>query len=432
MTEMAQGREMWDWARDLFPICRSLTGPGVRETLDYIGARLPGLKRHAIPSGEKCFDWTVPDEWSIEAAWIEDPDGRRIVDFADHNLHVVGYSEPVDLSLSLDALQSHLHSLPDQPDVIPYVTSYYRRTWGFCLPHRLRESLRPGTYRVVIRSRLHPGQLDYADWVLPGDSPREILLSTYVCHPSMANNELSGPVVTLALGRWLASLPRRRYTYRLVFVPETLGSIAYLSRHLDHLRAHVDAGYVVTCVGDDRAYSFKPSRRGDTLADRTARHVLGHLAPDYKSYHFGDGGSDEQQYCSPLVELPVASIMRSKYCAYPEYHTSADDLSLISPAGLQGAFDVYKACLEALDGNGIYRCVVPCAPQLGPRGLYPTTSTRDSWRQAKSLLDVLSHADGRGDLIDIATAAEAYVGDLLDAVRTLKEADLLQELEAWD
>ncbi len=422
---LAAGEEMHSWARDLFPICRSITGEGVRQTLRYLQRILPRLKIESVPSGTPAYDWTVPDEWNIRDAFIEDECGKRVISFREHNLHVVGYSEPVDTWLSLDELNSRLHSLPAQPDAIPYVTSYYRRTWGFCLQHSRRVQLKPGRYRAVVDSSLAPGVMNYGELVLPGREPTEVLLSTYVCHPSMANNELSGPVVTTALARWLSEQSDRRHTYRILFLPETIGSIFYLSRHLQHLKKHCIAGFVVTCVGDERAFSLLPSRTGDTLTDRVARHTLRHRGANFTEYAFLDRGSDERQYCSVNVDLPVASVMRSKYWTYPEYHTSLDDLTLVTPAGLAGAFDLYRQMVTILENNWLLRASTTCEPFLQKHQLFTPNRTVRTDVGTRFLMNILAYADGKEDTVSLAEKIGAFAGDCALGIDVLHSAGLL-------
>jgi aminopeptidase-like protein len=412
-------QEMYDFVRDLFPVCRSLTGDGVRQTLNAIRRQLPDLSIHEVPSGTPVFDWTVPDEWNIRAARLVGPRGDTIADFADNNLHVVGYSEPVDVTLTLEELQEHLYSLPDLPDAIPYVTSYYKRAWGFCLPDRVRGELPDGSYRAVIDSTLAPGSLTYGELRLKGSTNEEIFLSTYVCHPSMANNELSGPAVTTWLAKWLTSHPRR-YGYRVVFIPETIGSLTYMSKNLEEMKANIVAGFNLTCVGDDRCFSYLPSRLGHTLADRAATHVLSHLAPDYVHYSFLDRGSDERQYCAPGIDLPVCSVMRSKYGEYPEYHTSLDNLELVTARGLGGSYEAYRRVLECLEANDTLESTTLGEPQLGRRGLYPTTSTKGSGLRVRNMMNLLAYGDGEHDLLRVAEIVGIPMWELLETVETLK------------
>ena len=420
------GPAMHALVRRLFPIARSITGDGVRETLRILQEHIP-LTIHEVPSGTRAFDWIVPQEWNIRDACIMDASGRRIVDFHDSNLHVVGYSTPVDATLTLAELQDHLHSIESQPDAIPYVTSYYERRWGFCLSHAQRQGLAEGIYRAVIDSELTNGSLTYGDIVIPGETDEEVFLSTYVCHPSMANNELSGPVVTTWLAKWIASRPRR-YTYRLVFIPETIGSLVYLSRHVDALRANVVAGFNVTCVGDDRAYSFLPSRYGGTLADRVALHTLKVRHPDFVRYSFLDRGSDERQYCSPGIDLPVVSVMRTKYHQYPEYHTSLDDLTVVTPAGLEGGYTILRDCLEVLEGNRTYRATCVGEPHLGGRGLYPTLGTTSIYGAVRTTMDLLAYADGTHDLVEIGDIIGVPAMELQRVAEQLVEHGLLAEV----
>jgi aminopeptidase-like protein len=402
---------MYSLMERLWPICRSITGPGVRETLAILREHVSELQVHELPTGTRCFDWSVPREWRIRSARLEGPDGTVLADFDWHNLHVVNYSTPIDVEVSLEELQPHLHSIPEQPDAIPYVTSYYRETWGFCIAHRVREQLRPGRYRARIESELVDGSLTYGEIRLPGKSEREVMFSTYICHPSMANNELSGPCLTAELACWLRA-KERRHTYRLLFLPETIGAICYLSRHLDEMKARIVAGFVVTCVGDERAWSFMPSRDGDTLSDRAARHVLRHFAPGYVHYTFLERGSDERQYCSPGVDLPVCSIMRSKYGTYPEYHTSLDDLSVVSPRGLEGSLTAHQRVVEVLEGDCVPRVTVLGEPKMSDRGLRSTTGKRGSADASRTLMNLLAYSDGRRTLLEIADVIGAPAWEL--------------------
>lgn len=424
MAKVSAGQRAHDLARELWPFNRSLTGQGVIETLKRLGQDLPGLSIHQVASGTSAFDWTVPKEWEVSEAYIVTPDGDRICDFAQNNLHLVGYSQPIDTVMSLDEMQAHLHSLPNQPDAIPYVTSYYAPNWGFCLTDKQRADLADGDYRVVIDARHFDGHLTYADLVLPGESDEEVLFSTYICHPSMANNELSGPVVAHALARLLAEQETRHYTYRFVFVPETLGALVYLSEQLDHIKDKTVAGFVLTCVGDERTWSFMPSRQGGTLADRAVFQACTELGIKPDSYSFLQRGSDERQYCAPGIDLPVCSLMRSKYATYPEYHTSHDDLTLVTSKGLDQTITAYQRIIDILEANVFVRTTTLGEPQLGKRGLYSNLSKVGSAAGAMTMRNLIAYADGTTDLIGLAGVLGVEVSELADLSDLLSKHDI--------
>ena len=427
---MSVGQEMYDLCGKLFPYCRSITGDGVRQTLRDLQALVPEMTMHEVPSGSKAFDWTVPREWKIRDAWIKNSQGKKVLDFQETNLRVVGYSLPLNKKVSLSELKKMVYTLPDQPDAIPYVTSYYKERSGFCMTQQELDTLPEDIYHVFIDSELFDGSLTYGEVILPGDTEDEILLSTYDCHPSMANNELSGPALATYLVRWLKTLSHRRYTYRVIWIPETIGSLTYLSQqdHLMQMKQHVRAGFNLSCVGDDRTYTYVASRYGDTLADRVAKNVLRFRYPNYESRTFLQRGSDERQYNAPGIELPVCAVCRSKYSEYPEYHTSKDNMGLISPSGLEGAYKVYQLMLEALEANRIYRVICYGEPQLGKRGLYPTISRKGSSNVVKAMMDCIAYADGRNDLIAISDIIGVSVHDLIPVVKKMVDVGLFEEV----
>lgn len=409
----------------LFPICRSLSGPGNRETLDILSENLP-ITKIEVPSGSKVFDWTVPDEWTIREAWIEDSAGNRVVDFANHNLHVVSYSTAVDDVMSYDELLPHLHSLPEQPNAIPYVTFYYKRDWGFCLPHHELQALsKDGHYKVCIDSTLEPGSITLGECIIPGDTAEEILLSTNICHPSMANNELSGPVMLSAIGQWLLSLESRWYTYRLLFLPETIGAIAYLAKNADEMKSKTVAGYQVVCVGGPDHFSLIQTRQGNTLTDRMAINVLQHSGQPYEVLDFTRRASDERQYNSPGVNLPVAVLSKSLFLDYDAYHTSLDDLDYVTPENMAASLEMYAKIVSGLESNRRYRVTIEGGePQLGPRGLYPQAGGGRHYFDEIS--EFVAYADGENDVLDIAEKHGRAVGDYTAAINQLLDAGLVE------
>ncbi|HEC1781124.1 TPA: DUF4910 domain-containing protein [Campylobacter lari] len=420
---------MYELACELFPICRSITGAGFRQSLKILDEAMGGgiLKIHSIASGSKVFNWEVPAEWEINDAYIITPDGEKICDFKQNNLHVLNYSTGIDTELNLASLRKHLYSIEDMPDAIPYVTSYYKKRWGFCIKHEDRVKLKEGKYKVFIDAKHHEnGVLNYADLLIPNTQKTkdEILISTYLCHPSMANNELSGPVVAVFLAKWLLGLKERKYNYRFVFIPETIGSIVYISKHLKHLQKHTKAGFVLSCIGDDNAYSLIHTPSENTLADKVALHTLKEKN-NFKEFSFLDRGSDERQYCAPLVNLPVVGICRSKYLEYKEYHTSKDDLNFISEEGLQGGLKAMQEIIMNLEVNEIYQNTVFCEPNLGKRDLYHTINT-SSTNDIPISCNFLAYCDGKNDVLDIASKLNTQAYKLKDLIEKLKFHGLIK------
>lgn len=417
---------MYTLAEQLWPIPRSLSGPGTLQTLEILQGEIPNLSIGQFKSGKKVFDWTIPNEWRVHEAHVIAPDGSKICDYSKNNLHLVGYSEPTSGTYSLDQLQPYLHSLADQPDAIPYLTSYYKKSWGFCISDYERKSLPEGQYSVKIDSELFPGGLNYGELLVQGQSKREVFFSTYICHPSMANNELSGPVLAVALARYIQRI-NPFYSYRFVFLPETIGAIAYVEKHLAELKERMLAGFVLTCVGDSRTFSYVPSRKGDTVSDRFAKKTLKNLRISYKNYSWGDRGSDERQYCAPGIDLPVCSIMRSKYGEYPEYHTSLDRLgNVVTAKGLQQSYDFYRALIDELEANRFPRVTTLCEPKLDQRGLYPPTLEKGDYARYKPTQDVISECDGTQTPQEIAEKTGISSEHVAEILKVLEIKDIIK------
>ena len=454
LDQKAAGRSMMDLAEELYPIRRSLTGDGVRTTLERIGRRIP-LEVHELPTGTKVLDWTVPREWNPRAAWIRDPSGRRVVDFADHSLHLVGYSVPVHRRMTLEELRPHLHSLPEQPDLIPYRTSYYEERWGFCLPHGQLEALPDGEYEVFIDASLEDGGVTWGECLLPGATADEVVISSHVCHPQLANDNLSGIAVAVHLAQALAGASERRYSYRFLFAPGGIGAIAWLARN----RGRLDTfrhGLIAANLGDAGSFHYKRSRRGDAEVDRAVAAALSGLGEELATENFFPFGYDERQYCSPGFDLPVGVLTRTPWGRYPEYHTSADDLGFIGGEALAGSLAAYLATAAVLEdgavqsGTGVgspeprtrssavrnaaqdrrYRNLAPFGePQLGRRGLYGAVGGAGRKQQEIAMLWVLNQSDGGNSLLDIAERSGLTFAVISEAADALREADLLEELE---
>lgn len=402
---------LYQLAERLFPICRSITGEGVRLTLKILQEYIP-IKIFEVPTGTPVFDWTVPKEWNIRDAWIKGPDGRKIIDFKTHNLHILNYSIPVHQKLTLTELKEHLHTLPEQPDLIPYRTSYYQENWGFCLSHRQYQQLEEGTYEVYVDSSLEDGYLTYGEYYLPGATGEEVLLSAHICHPSLANDNLSGISVITHLAMRLQA-QKNRYSYRFLFIPGTIGAITWLA--LNEEKTHrISHGLIASLLGDPGGYTYKRSRRGTAEIDRAAEHVLQHAGHPYRVIDFFPYGYDERQFCSPGFNLPVGNLTRSQFGQYPEYHTSGDNLDLIRPEHLATSFHLYEKIIKLLEGNRFYKNLNPkCEPQLGKRGLYEAIGGDSDQKDLQlAILWVLNLSDGQHDLLAIAQRS-GYPFDLI-------------------
>ena len=420
------GLVMYEFIRQMYPLCRSITGAGFRETLSMIGCRIP-LEIHEVPTGTPVFDWTVPKEWNIHDAYVKNRRGERVIDFRKSNLHVVSYSVPVKTTLPLSELKKHLFTLPEHPDWIPYRTSYYQETWGFCLSHDALLKMKDDLYEVCIDSSLEPGHLTYGEYYLPGDEEEEVLVSCHTCHPSLCNDNLSSVALVTFLAKHLSTRPRR-YSYRFLFIPGTIGSITWLC--LNEERVHrIKHGLVAACTGDPGKSTYKKSRQGDAAIDKAVAHVLKHSGQEYEIIDFFPYGYDERQYCSPGFNLPVGCLMRTPHGRYPEYHTSADDLAFVRPASLADSLMKYLAVFQVLENNRTYLNLNPkCEPQLGKRGLYRLMGgDRETGFDQMSLLWVLNLSDGRHSLLDIAERSGYEFAMIKNAAIALQAEGLLRE-----
>ncbi|MFG6106782.1 DUF4910 domain-containing protein [Leptothoe sp. EHU-05/26/07-4] len=419
------GLDMYNLISDLYPICRSITGNGVRKSLNIIQQHIP-LEIHEVPTGTPVFDWTVPKEWNIKDAYIKDKTGKKIVDFQSSNLHVLNYSIAIHQTMSLSQLKEHLFSMPDRPDWIPYRTSYYQETWGFCLSDRVLQSLPESDYEVYIDSSLESGSLTYGELLLPGQTSDEVLLCCHSCHPSLCNDNLSGIALVTFLAKHLSQQQSLRYSYRFLFIPGTIGSITWLSRNEDRV-SFIKHGLTVSNVGDSGPLAYKKSRRGNADIDRAVTHILQNLSQDHKVSDFSPYGYDERQFCSPGFNLPIGSLTRSQFGTYPEYHTSADNLDFVQTSALVNSFETYVNVLDVLENNYAYLNTNPkCEPQLGKRGLYSTMGGKQTTPDERmAMLWTLNLSDGEHTLLDIAERSQLNFSTIKNAAFTLANHNLL-------
>ena len=417
--------QMLKWAKDLFSICRSITGNGTRMTLSYFEKINPEFRRLKFKTGQKVFDWEIPKEWNIKDAYLEHESGEKYAEFKKCNLHIVGYSKPVNKKISKKELLNYIYTQKDQPDSIPYVTSYYKERWGFCLSENQKSKLPDGNYKVIIDSDLKNGNLELSDAIFKGKTKKEIFFSSYICHPSMANNELSGPVLLNAIMHYIKSnYPKSKFTYRFVLLPETIGSIAYLSKFMKVMKSNMICGFNLTCVGDERAYSYVGSRKGNTLADDAIEAALFGLS-NVKKYSYLDRGSDERQYCAPGIDLPVCCFSRSR-SEYPEYHTHKDNFNVVTQKGLEGSFNVVKKIIDAIELELYPKTTMFGEPNLGKRGLYSTLSQKGKYDNTRLRMNLIAQSDGMTNIFKIAKLLKEPLDKLCNEYSLLKSKKVLK------
>jgi aminopeptidase-like protein len=417
---------MYDLIVKLFPICRSITGNGVRKTLSIIHEHIP-LEIHEIPSGTEVYDWIIPDEWNISDAYIKNPNNEKIIDFKNSNIHIVNYSIPINTKLSLEELKSHLFTLPENPESIPYITSYYNKNWGFCLTHNQYVKLMPGQYEVVIDSTLKPGYLTYGEFFIPGKTEDEVLITCYICHPSLCNDNLSGIALLTKLSEYLKT-QHLKFSYRFLFIPETIGSISWLCKN-ENIVKHIKYGLVATCLGDSGNMTYKKTRNGKHEIDKIVEFILTSSNEDFKVTDFYPIGSDERQFCSPGFDLPVGSLMRTPYMCFPEYHTSSDNLEFIKKEKLLDSFLKYLNVVYIIENNAKFVNLNPkCEPNLGKRGLYDLLGTGKKTNLIKAISWVLNFSDGNNSILDIAIKSNISFKLIQNAANLLLEKNLLKEI----
>ena len=428
--KMKTGDYIFKFGKKIWPYNRSITGEGTLKTLKDIKDLIPEIKIKKIPSRKKVFDWNIPDEWEINDSYIITPNGKKICSLKKNNLHLVGYSSPINKKINFKELSKKLYSLPGMPDAIPYKTTYYKKDWGFCISHNEKKKLsKKGLYTVYINSKIKKGHLHYGELIIKGKTKKEVLISSYICHPSMANNEISGPTVLTYLSKWILE-KKRKYSYRILFIPETIGSLAYLNKNIKTMKKNISFGFCLTCVGDERNYSLIPTKYRNTKTDKISLHVIKNIDKKFKIYPWEERASDERQFCSPGVDLPVVTLCRTKPGEYKEYHTSLDNLgTVVTAKGLEGGYNFAKNCVEVIENNFYPVTKIKGEPFLSKRNLYPNVNDLEGSKidiLSRNIINMLTWCDGKNDLIDIAEKLNLPVWNLYDLCKILKKNKIIK------